>query len=77
MEVDEGSLELDKVKWDEGPVSDLLVDVVEGVDEQPLPTKGVKQRRPWIVSSKALEILQNVKEDFLMQMMASTTISDG
>ena len=41
MEVDEGSLELDKVKWDEGPVSDLLVDVVEGVDEQPLPAEGV------------------------------------
>ena len=77
MEVDEESLELDQIRWDKGPVSSLLVDVVEGVDEQPLPTKGVKQRRLWIVSSKALEILQNVKEDFLTQMMASTTISDG
>ena len=125
MEVDEESLELDQIRWDKGPVSSLLVDVVEGVvvvhDQRgtlgavrvdavhvvrPRPVgarfgavvrleAGVRddvvavarhavalrdvareQRRPLIVSSKALEILQNVKEDFLMQMMASTTISD-
>lgn len=40
---DEEPLELDQIRWDEGPVSDLFVDVVKGIDEQPLPTEGVKQ----------------------------------
>ncbi|KAH6621976.1 hypothetical protein C7974DRAFT_214211 [Boeremia exigua] len=72
-EVDD--FDLSTVSWHESPVSDLLVDIVPGIEDRPLPTEGVEQRQPWMDPTKALEILQMVKQDHLTELMARSSIT--
>ncbi|KAI4913066.1 uncharacterized protein J4E92_009938 [Alternaria infectoria] len=59
------------VRMDQSPVTDLLVDIEDGVVEQALPDE---VRKPWITVANALKIMQDVQKDFLTEAMERATL---
>jgi hypothetical protein len=64
-------IDTNPVRMDRGLVADLLVDIEPGVVEMSLPNEN---RKPWISVAQALNIVQEVKEDFLTELMGRTTL---
>jgi hypothetical protein len=72
---EEGAFDLSSAKWDESPFGHLLVGVIPGIEQQPLPTEGENESLDG--PAKALEILQTVLLDHLTELMASSSIADN
>lgn len=71
MEMEEQPFDLNAVKWNESPVSDILVEVIPGIENRPLPESTV-QRRPCNDPNKALDIPMMVKQDELTAVTVSS-----